>query len=449
MQHHAFVPGPFLRTLFLILAPVAGWCQSGTERTIAEGTLEQVVAYALVHQPEVREAQLTEEITDKTITGKLADWFPQVNFAYNYQRYIDLQASVIGGNVIRFGVENTSSFQFTGTQTIFNRDVLLASSTASTVREIAALNTSRTKLDVIVDVTKAYYDVLATAEQIRVTEESIVRLNRSLTDAYSRYTAGIADKTDYQRATILLNNAKADLAANEASLRARQDYLKALMGYPLDQQLPLQYDTASMEALIELDAVTEIDFSSNIDHRILSRQKDLQEAEVRYSYWGFLPSLNVFGAYNLNYQHDDFSELYAQRYPFSYVGATLSLPLLQGGKRFAKIREAKLTYDRISVQLADLENDITSAYTSAMAAYNGNRAAFEAQKENVALAHEVYDIINLQYNNGIKTYLDVTIAESDLRTARINYYHALYRVLASKMDVLRVLGRVDSMQVEN
>src|SRR5690606_14777485 len=126
--------------------------------------------------------------------------------------------------------------------------------------------------------------------------------------------------------------------------------------------------------------------------------------------WGFLPSLNVFGAYNLNYQHDDFSELYAQRYPFSYVGATLSLPLLQGGKRFAKIREAKLTYDRISVQLADLENDITSAYTSAMAAYNGNRAAFEAQKENVALAREVYDIINLQYNNGIKTYLDVTIA---------------------------------------
>jgi outer membrane protein len=65
------------------------------------------------------------------------------------------------------------------------------------------------------------------------------------------------------------------------------------------------------------------------------------------------------------------------------------------------------------------------------------------QKENVVLAKEVYDVIQLQYRNGVKTYLDVTVAESDLRTTRINYFNALYSVLASKMDVLRTLGQIN------
>ena len=94
---------------------------------LQNATLDKVVEYALVHQPAVQQALTDEEITNKVIKGKLADWYPQINFTYNYQHFTDLQSSVIGGNVIRFGVENTSSTQFTATQNLFNRDVLLAS----------------------------------------------------------------------------------------------------------------------------------------------------------------------------------------------------------------------------------------------------------------------------------------------------------------------------------
>ncbi|MBA4058516.1 MAG: transporter, partial [Marivirga sp.] len=111
------------------------------DSVLQTATLDKVVAYALIHQPAVQQAQVDEEIANKIIKGKLADWYPQINFSYNYQRFIDLQSSVIGGNVIRFGVNNTSSTQFTATQNIFNRDALLASSTASKVRIQASQNT--------------------------------------------------------------------------------------------------------------------------------------------------------------------------------------------------------------------------------------------------------------------------------------------------------------------
>jgi len=55
----------------------------------------------------------------------------------------------------------------------------------------------------------------------------------------------------------------------------------------------------------------------------------------------------------------------------------------------------------------------------------------------------VYDVIQLQYKAGVKTYLEVITAETDLRSAEINYYNALYQVLASKTDVQKALGQIN------
>ena len=49
-------------------------------------------------------------------------------------------------------------------------------------------------------------------------------------------------------------------------------------------------------------------------------------------------------------------------------------------------------------------------------------------------------MVSLQYREGIKTYLDVIVAQSDLRTAELNYFNALFNVLASKIDLEKALG---------
>jgi outer membrane protein TolC len=90
-----------------------------------------------------------------------------------------------------------------------------------------------------------------------------------------------------------------------------------------------------------------------------------------------------------------------------------------------------------------MKNNLGAEYARALASYKSNLTSYLTQRENVGLAQEVYDVIQLQYQNGIRPYLDVSIAEAELRTTRINYYNALYQVLASKMDVQRALGKVD------
>lgn len=430
----------FVAILFVSLSLSA---QQEQDSILSNATLPNVIQYALKRQPVVQQALADEEITNLQIKSKLADWFPQINFNYLYQHNFQVQTSIIGGNPVKLGVDNTSALQFTGTQTIFNRDVLLANRTASTVRQQAKQQTTGTKIDVVVNVSKAFYDVLATEQQIKVIDENIGRLQRSLKDSKAQYDAGVVDKTDYKRATIALNNAIASKKSNEEALKAKSAYLKSLMNYPKDETLDIVYDSTTLENEIAVDTLNGADYSKRIEYRILQAQRQLQEANISYNKWSYIPSLSANGAYILNYLNNDFGKLYNTSYPNSYAGLSLNFPIFQGGKRRYNIKQAEWQLKRTDLDIVSLKNSVNSQYNAAIAAYKANLANYIAVKENVALAKEVYDVIQLQYRAGVKTYLELITAETDLRTAQINYFDALYGVLSSKIDVQRSLGEIN------
>src|SRR5688500_5724305 len=108
--------------------------QPANDSLLPEATLDNVIQYALRHQPAIQQALVNEQITEYTIKSRLADWYPQINFGYTFQHNFRLPVFIFGTEVRRIGVENVSALQFTASQNIFNRDVLLASRTARDVR---------------------------------------------------------------------------------------------------------------------------------------------------------------------------------------------------------------------------------------------------------------------------------------------------------------------------
>ncbi len=411
--------------------------------TLQQPTLQNCIQYAIQHNPDIQNAKINQDITETIIKSKLADWYPQVNFNYNLQHNFKLPTLNFNGNIVHTGTQNTSGADFGVTQNIFNRDVLLASRTSKDVRLAASQNTKEQKINLAVEVSKAFYDIILTVQQLKVIEEDIVRTNQSLKDAYYQYQAGIVDKTDYKRATIALNNAKAQQKSGEESLKAKNAALKALMGYPDTRLLDLSYDTTQMEREIYFDTTQIIDYNNRIEIQQLETQKKLQEYNLQYYKWSFLPDVAAFGNYNLNFLNNQFSKLYAQSYPNSYAGITLSIPIFQGGKRLQQIKQAQYQIVQASNNIRSYENTVNTQYENALASYKSNLYNYLSLKENLSLASEVYDVIQLQYRSGVKAYLDVITAESDLRTAQINYYNALYQLLSSKIDVAQALGSIN------
>ncbi|MFY0254907.1 TolC family protein [Chitinophaga sp. 30R24] len=438
-----------MKRAFYFLAVTCGaffspqlFAQQSSDSLLVTASLQECIRYAIYHQPVIKQSQIDEAITDGTVKSKLADWYPQINLDYNIQHYMELPTSIFGGNATKVGVANTSTAQFSLNQNLFTRDLLLATNTAKDVRKQSRQVTVSNQIDLVADVSKAFYDVLLTTEQIKVLNEDITRLERSLKDANNQYANGIVDKTDAKRATISLNNARAQQKSARELLNAKQAYLKQLMGYPANSgDVPLVHDAGAMESQVTgEDTLLQANYKNRIEYQLLETQQSLLQANLKYNKWSYLPTVSAFVNYAFAWQNEQFSKLYSTDYPNSLLGLKLSLPIFQGGKRVHNIKIATLQLQRTQWDFAALESQINSQYVQAMSTYKSNYNDYLTLKDNVQMAKDVYDMLQLQYKEGIKTYLDVLIAETDLRSAQLNFYNSMYQVLSSKIDLEKALG---------
>ena len=85
---------------------------------------------------------------------------------------------------------------------------------------------------------------------------------------------------------------------------------------------------------------------------------------------------------------------------------------------------------------------MSTGYLQALASYRSNLAVYNMTQKNIDIAREIYNTVMFQYNEGIKTYLEVIISETDLLTAQINNLSALILLMYSKIDVQQALGKI-------
>jgi outer membrane protein len=416
--------------------------KSVSDSLLRQATLQNCIQYALTHQPSMQESMLDEEITEDAIQEKLADWFPQLNLSFNMQHNPQLPVAIVQGVPIYQGLANNANIQLNAMQNLFNRDVLLASTSANNVRLLSKQNTQSAGIDVVVNVSKAYYAVLVTKDQIEILDEAIVRLEQSYKDAFTKYQGGIVDKTDYKRAQLALNNAMADRKQAMELLNARLANLRELMGYPKDCTLDLVYDKTQMEHETFIDTTQPFSYNNRIEYQLLQTRKLLQQNNLDYYEWGFIPSISLYGGYTFNYQNSFIDPLFNQSYRISFVGLQVSFPLFQGGKRIQQIDQAKLQIDRLDDDILGLENALNTQLSSALANYKSNLNYYKVLSDNLQLAQDVYQTIQLQYKAGTKSYLEFITAETDLRTSQVNQTNALYQLLVSKLDVQKALGTI-------
>ncbi len=409
----------------------------------SNATLDELINYALSNKIELKQAQIDQEIGEREIASALSGWYPQLNASGNYTHNIQVPTINMNGSNIPMGQKNTASMVFQAEQAIINPGLFQASRAAQYIRQQNNLNVEDTRINTIVDVSKAYYDILTSEEQINIINENITRLKRQYTEANARYETGLVDKTDYKRAQISLNNANAELKTASEFRKYKYDYLKTLLGMNAGNPISLSFENQNMESNILLDTTEILQYANRVEIKQLENLQNIQKLNTQYQKWNYLPRLGAFANYALNYRNNEFGDLFKDNIPNSGVGLSLTIPIFQGTKRIQEVRKSELQEARIALDIENLENQIGAQYSAAMAGYRANMNEWRNAKENMSLSEEVYNTIKLQYDAGVKTYLELMTAETDLKTSQLNYLNALYAVLSSKLDIQKALGTVE------
>ncbi|EHQ29131.1 TolC family protein [Mucilaginibacter paludis] len=419
--------------------------------------LRQCIDYALTHQPALNKSLINVDITRQTNAVNLAGWLPQVNASGNLVHYIQQSNTNIStttsgttgagtstgsSSTLRSSYANTFVPELAVSQAIVSPELLYNSRSAPLLVKQAQQVTDSTKIYVVAAVSKAFYNVLLTLQQINVLKEDTARLGRNLRDTYHQYKSGIVDETDYLQATITLNNSKTQLKQANENVIPQYAALKQLMGYEPEKQFNVTIDTVQMMNDIRIDTTKQLQYEKRVEYQQIITRRDLQFELTHYYKYAYIPTVSGFFNYNLQFANNNFPSLLSNSYPSSLIGLSLNIPIFTGFARVHNLRKSRLQEQEIHWDEVDLRSQLYKEYASGLAGYKSNLYNFNMQQKNVAMARRVYFVVNLQYKQGIVAYLNVITAESNLITSEINYTNALFQLLSSKIDLEKAMGDI-------
>ena len=418
-----------------------------TADSIQSFTLGDCIGYALKHQPSVNQSRINIAVAKTTNAINVSGWLPQVNVSGNLIHYNTLPTTFISDSMgipraSHSGITNTFIPTLTATETIFNPQLLYAAKSAHLYIDQAELISDSTKIYIISTLSKSFYNLLLTLEQINVLKEDTARLDRNVMDTYHQFVGGIVDETDYDEAVISLNNSLAQLRQQVENVVPQYAVLKQLMGYPPEQQFNISFDIIRMMQDIAFDTSRTLDYSKRIEYQQVQTIKKLQHQLTNYYGLAFLPTVSAFYNYYYEYENNTASNLFSNAYPYSYAGLSFSIPLFTGFSRIENVHKSKLQEQIVDWAEVNLKSQIYTEYTTAMANYKSNLYNWNLLKDNVNKAKNVYRIVSIQYKAGIVAYLNMIVAESNLITAEVGYTNAMFQLLSSKIDLEKALGDI-------
>ncbi len=411
-------------------------------------TLQDCINFALGHQPSIKQTSIDIEIAKTTNAINLAGWLPQASFGGTLSHYLSLPTNFVTNSTTgeqlkqKSGIINTFTPALTVTQSIFSPSLLYAKDAAPLyVKQAEQINDS-SKINIIAAVSKSFYNLLLTLQQINVLKEDTARLGKAFHDSYHQYVAGIVDETDYEQAQITLNNSRALLRQSAESINPLYATLKQSMGYQPEKQFNVLYDTLQMMTEADFDTTQVLQYEKRIEFQVLQTQKALQKQETRYYQKAWLPTVSAFFNYYLPFQNNTLTSLFGTSYPYSNIGVQFSMPIFTGFARLNSVKRSQLQEDVINWGEIGLKSEIYTEYATALANYKSNAYNFQLYRENQALAKRVYKVVYLQYQEGVVPYLNVITAESNLITSEIGYINALFQLLSSKIDLEKAMGLI-------
>jgi outer membrane protein TolC len=265
-----------------------------------------------------------------------------------------------------------------------------------------------------------------------------------------QYQNGLAKKIDVDRIAVNLSNLESQRQQLLNGVSLLENQLKFYMGMPI--QTPIHIPDAEISAIQpQAVAPTEsISVDNRTEVRLLKQQGDLlnyQKEAYRSEYY---PSLSLSSNYSYMGTGNKLPVFKGQSQGANWFGAAsvslnLRIPIFNGGATKARIKQADVSIRKLNEDIAGTSLALNLAFENAKTQINNSIITLNAQKKNVALAQEVYNNTQNNYNNGLASLTDLLNAETSLTEANNNYSSALLNYRVAEIQLIKSQGSLQSL----
>ncbi|MBC6409572.1 MAG: TolC family protein [Ekhidna sp.] len=454
-----------MRRLLTILLSVF-WL-TGTAQESIGMSLDDCIKYAIEHNEQLEIARLENDISETQIKETLAGGFPEIDGSIEGTRNFSIQVTpipdfispsvyqvLVDENLVNdeqrefgtfpaaFGTDWNGKAGLSVSQLIFDGSFFVGLQAARTVKELSKKKEIQEKVDVIENVSKAYYLVLVSVKNLEFVARNFATVDTLYNETSALYENGFAEKIDVSRLKIQHNNLKVSLKNNTELLITSYNLLKFQMGMPLSERITLT-DELTDELISSVQTDQEGDYTIRPEYGVLQTNKNLIALNIKNFRSQYIPNLYADYKFGWNSGTDTFAELTDfndQWFKYSNLGLTLSIPIFDGFAKRANIQRNKIQMDQIQLNIDQFENNANREVIEARIKLENAKRSIEAQKENVALAQEVYNVTRIKYQEGVGSNFEVVETNTDLKESQTNYLNAVYEGITSQIELKKALG---------
>ncbi len=457
-----------------LLLPFMLFSQSKAQDTIRLD-LGKALEIALSENPTVKVANKEIEKKKYAKKGSYAALFPQISFGADYNRTLKKQVMYmdnIGGgsgmegmmgagagsgsgsgstdgsadvdlsNGIQVGRDNNWSLGFNASMPLVNASLWKSLSISGIDVELAVEQARSSKISMVNQVKKSYYNVLLANDSYQVFKESYDNAMQNYLDIKKKYEQGTVAEFDLIRADVTVKNSEPNMLQAQNALTLAKWQLKALLGMDLDTGIECSGTLTDYENELFADFLsTDTTLANNTDLKQLDIQSKQLGKTLLMQKFDYLPTLSLTGLYQWNSMNNDFKFKDYRWNPYSVIGVSLSIPIFTGGSKYYKIRQTRVSMEQLDLQREDTERNLQLAVKQNIDNMNTCVKQFDAARKGVEQAERGYLISQKRYDTGAGTLLEMNDAELALTQARLNFNQAIFNYIVAKSDLEKIMGQ--------
>ena len=407
--------------------------------------LEQIIRIALDANLDIKAAGKETEAAAFAKKSSRANFYPSLNTTYQYKYNEEEIESAFGTIVTPW---NEYAFTFSATQPLFSGFAITNQyKMAELGLDMAKANKKLVRQDVVLDATRAYFEILKAEKLLSVSKETVRQVSAQTDVVKNFYDVGMSPLNDLLESQVLLAEAKQQVVFATNNLEIARANMNRLLRRATHQPIAVVDVLDVAPFAYDLDTSIQMALDNRIEISMSDLEVALAEKDIDLAKRDYYPTVNLqynyyrFGdddEWHVNLAEDGFNPDDLSVWD---VRAIASWNIWDWGKTSNGTREKKSRLSQARINREKLKDGIRLSVTQAflsMQTAEKNIAtietAIEQARENVRINEE-------RFKEQVATSTDVLTAQTLMARTMNSYYSALYDFNIAKAALFREMGQ--------
>lgn len=395
-------------------------------------SLQGALAKAYLANPTLTAARAEQRANDENVPIREADGRPRIGASAQFQELVVRPSN-------QFLAPHRSA-NATGNIDVplYQGGVVRNSVRAAKTRVLAGqANLRGTEASIFSRVVAAYMDVIRDSAIVSLNLANVNALSVNLQATNDRFEVGDLTRTDVAQSESRLALARSDLQTAEANLiTSRENYIALVGSAPDDLQPPPPLPGLPASP----DLAVQVALADNPDILAARKAREARGYDVKAAMGTVLPTVSAFSQSS----YTDYLDSSIGANKQVAIGATVTLPLYQGGRPAAQVRQSEAFQSQAIEQEVEAERSVVAQTRSAYASWQAAVQTIQSNQKAVEAANLSLEGVRAENSVGSRTVLDILNAEQEALNAKVQLVSARRNAYVAAFSLLAAMGHAEA-----